>query len=401
LAGIGTKLSSPGNQNQIRVGVFRAGPGTNTHLFGYDGPFQTSIDVNFGTAITQLANRGLVPNDIYYTVDINDYLSGNLNYGYEVLVTANGSPAGWFAGGGGGGTRIGNGTGGVGGNGGGTNGTNSNTQATAAPANTGGGGGGGGHSDITANQVGGNGGSGIVIVRYYIGTPTWSSQNAAIATVSNGVVTGIAPGGSTSIDYTIASVGGCPSTTVTVPINVIGGQRIAPLGPQCSGTQLNFEALPNPSVLGTTISWTVTTPLPTGLTASTLSGNTNLFSSTFTNEGNFTPTITISQTIGTLTCTRNFTPTIIALPTVSLNCTNFCSGIPIDIIATPSPAGTYTYSWTSLPGGVINPGNTVNTSTAGTYTVIVTETATGCQSAATSCTIAVQNPPSINAISPP
>jgi hypothetical protein len=39
LAGIGTKLSSPGNQNQIRVGVFRAGPGTNTHLFGYDGPF--------------------------------------------------------------------------------------------------------------------------------------------------------------------------------------------------------------------------------------------------------------------------------------------------------------------------------------------------------------------------
>ena len=90
-------------------------------------------------------------------------------------------------------------------------------------------------------------------------------------------------------------------------------------------------------------------------------------------------------------------------PTVSLNCPNFCAGTPIDITATPTPAGTYTYNWTALPGGVSDPGNsaTVNTSTAGTYTVIATNTATNCASEATSCTIAVQNPPSINAISPP
>jgi hypothetical protein len=392
---------------------------------------------------------------------------------YFPQFTANGAPAGWFAGGGGGGTRIGNGTGGFGGNGGGTNGTNSNTQATAAPANTGGGGGGGGHSDITANQVGGNGGSGIVIVRYYIGTPTWSSQNAAIATVSNGVVTGVAPGGSTSIDYTIASVGGCPSTTVTVPINVIGGQRIAPLGPQCSGTQLNFEALPNPSVSGTTLAWSVVTP--SGLTASPTAGAGILFSTTFTNStsGSLIPTITITQTVGGLTCVRTFGPTINPLliptftalgpycegdspaslssvstngiagtwspttistvtsgttnyvftpnsiaacettaninivvnltPTVSLNCPAICTGIATDITATPSPAGTYTYSWTVLPSGVTDPGNsnTVNTSTIGTYTVIATNATTNCPSAATSCTIAVQNQPSIHALSPP
>jgi valyl-tRNA synthetase len=89
-------------------------------------------------------------------------------------------------------------------------------------------------------------------------------------------------------------------------------------------------------------------------------------------------------------------------PTISLNCPALCAGIASDITATPSPAGTYTYNWT-LPGGVTNPGNnsTVNTSTAGMYTVIATNTATNCASEATSCTIAVQNPPSINAISPP
>ena len=90
-------------------------------------------------------------------------------------------------------------------------------------------------------------------------------------------------------------------------------------------------------------------------------------------------------------------------PTVSLNCPALCTGIATDIIATPSPAGTYTYNWTALPGGVSDPGNsaTVNTSTAGMYTVIATNTTTNCPSVATSCTIAVQNPPSINAISPP
>ena len=90
-------------------------------------------------------------------------------------------------------------------------------------------------------------------------------------------------------------------------------------------------------------------------------------------------------------------------PTVSLNCPALCPGDASNITATPSPAGTYTYNWTALPGGVSDPGNsaTVNTSTVGNYEVIATNTATGCQSAATSCPITVSSPPSINAISPP
>lgn len=70
----------------------------------------------------------------------------------------------FYAGGGGGAVYTGGATG-SGGNGGGGNGGFSSTNATAAIANTGGGGGGGGG---TVNFVGGNGGSGIVIIRYPI-----------------------------------------------------------------------------------------------------------------------------------------------------------------------------------------------------------------------------------------
>lgn len=224
-----------------------------------------------------------------------------------------GSPTGWFAGGGGGGARTGNGTAGTGGNGGGTNGTTSTVLASSSLANTGGGGGGGGY-DVNSNlQMGGNGGSGIVIVRYFIGTPTWTSDDIHVATVnSGGLVTGVNNGGTTNINYSVAGVGGCNAATVAVPITVLGGVRLAPTGPQCSGTQLNFEALPNPSVSGTTISWTVTTP--SGLSASPTSGNTNLFSTTLTNStsGTLQPTITVTHTLGSLSCARSFTPNILA-----------------------------------------------------------------------------------------
>lgn len=292
---------------------------------------------------------------------------------YFPQFTSNGSPVGWFAGGGGGGTRDGNGTAGIGGNGGGTNGTSTSTQAASSPANTGGGGGGGGYNGDNTARVGGNGGSGIVIIRYYIGTPVWSSQNTAIATVTNGTVTGSAPGGSTTIDYTVAAVGGCASTNVSIPVNVIGGQRIAPTGQQCSGTQLNFEALPNPSISGTTISWTVTTP--SGLSATPTSGNTNLFSTTITNTtaGDLSPTITISQTIGGLTCTRNFSPVIKPIPvaTISGNLT-FCQGGSTTLTA--SGGGTYLWS-----NGLGNTASAV-VNTTGNY--VVTVSLNGCDASA-------------------
>ena len=74
-----------------------------------------------------------------------------------------------YAGGGGGGARHGDATGGAGAAGGGNGGKDCSNMGTAATVNTGSGGGGGGRdsdSDAATCFDGGNGGSGIVIVRY-------------------------------------------------------------------------------------------------------------------------------------------------------------------------------------------------------------------------------------------
>jgi hypothetical protein len=169
---------------------------------------------------------------------------------------------------------------------------------------------------------------------------------------------------------------------------------VAPLtassGTYCPGQTIQLTA----SNGGTAYSWSG----PNTYTNSTQ--NPTIATATTAMAGTYTVTVSLANN-----CTATAPTNVIVNPTpiISLNCPALCAGIASDITATPSPAGTYTYSWTALPGGVTNPGNsdTVNTSTAGTYTVIATNTTTNCPSAATSCTIAVQNQPSINAISPP
>jgi hypothetical protein len=90
------------------------------------------------------------------------------NGGNGVAVSISGSSV-TYAGGGGGASRTTQGTGGTGGGGAGAKGTASVSVATAGTVNTGGGGGGGGRdSTLGYNCTGGNGGSGIVIVRYAV-----------------------------------------------------------------------------------------------------------------------------------------------------------------------------------------------------------------------------------------
>ena len=73
-----------------------------------------------------------------------------------------------YAGGGGGGNRS-PGTSGLGGVGGGGNGTGVTSTAANGATNTGGGGGGGGYNGSSGSRIGGNGGPGIVVVRYFLG----------------------------------------------------------------------------------------------------------------------------------------------------------------------------------------------------------------------------------------
>ncbi len=96
-------------------------------------------------------------------------LSGSGNGGaglyYAQFEGLGGTPAGWFAAGGGGSWSFVAGTSGIGGNGGGGSGGVFNTSiATAGVSGTGGGGGGGNFINLPAGDP--HGGSGIVIVRY-------------------------------------------------------------------------------------------------------------------------------------------------------------------------------------------------------------------------------------------
>jgi prepilin-type N-terminal cleavage/methylation domain-containing protein len=93
---------------------------------------------------------------------------GGIGLEFSQFASVGGSPAGWFAGGGGSGSYTDN-CGvqpGVGGAGGGGNG-NSGSAGNSGVENTGGGGSGGGTHPAEETE-GGNGGSGIVIIRYPI-----------------------------------------------------------------------------------------------------------------------------------------------------------------------------------------------------------------------------------------
>lgn len=153
-----------------------------------------------------------------------------------------------YADGGGGGNGIdttiftgGNGSGGSGGN-------PSNLAGLDGTANTGSGGGGGGANSNTSG-LGGSGGSGIVIIKYAAtSTGTWSSDNAAIATVDvNGVVTGISAG-TTAINYIVLN--GSSSSKYIQQVTVTG---LLPV------TMLYFIAAQKDCI--TQLSWKTTTEI--------------------------------------------------------------------------------------------------------------------------------------------
>ena len=91
------------------------------------------------------------------------------------------------------------------------------------------------------------------------------------------------------------------------------------------------------------------------------------------------------------------------VPTVTVNSPTECSGTLATITATPGSAATYSYAWT-CPSGFTNPGDvaTFTTSASGVYSVVITNTVTGCSSTNASGTVTI-NPiitPTFNAIAP-
>ncbi len=196
------------------------------------------------------------------------------NGGQGVLNAILGTPYYWGGGGGGAGYSICGGNGGAGGGGGGAicattggsglnpgqggggggGGVQANTPGGNAGANTGGGGGGGAHYDRT--NKGGDGGSGIVIVKYPDASAgVWSSSNTAIATVdpSTGVVTGVAQG-TVTITYTL-NIGTCTSTTTTTVTVNPNPAAPAPVTATPAAICLGNSSALNATSAGANIEW--------------------------------------------------------------------------------------------------------------------------------------------------
>ncbi len=152
------------------------------------------------------------------------------------------------------------------------------------------------------------------------------------------------------------------------------------------GAGVTITATPSPA--GTyTYAWSV----PAGASDP---GNVASFSATV--AGVYS--VTITNATG---CSGTGSGTLIVnpAPTVTVNSPSSCSGIPATIIATPVPAGSYTYVWT-VPGGAVNPGNAASFSAtvAGTYSVTITNDG-GC-SGTGSGALSLSTPPSVSVSAP-
>ena len=109
---------------------------------------------------------------------------------------------------------------------------------------------------------------------------------------------------------------------------------------------------------------------------------------TFTTTVPGTYSVQITDLTTTCVSTTAGTVTLNPLPTVSVNNPSVCPGSDAIIIATPGIAGNYSYTWT-VPVGATPPGDvaTFSTSVLGTYSVVIADLITTCQSISASGTI--------------
>ncbi|WP_396152026.1 choice-of-anchor L domain-containing protein, partial [Flavobacterium sp.] len=156
---------------------------------------------------------------------------------------------------------------------------------------------------------------------------------------------------------------------------------------------------------GTTYTWTVVAPAGITGASDEATAQTSI-SQTLTNTSNAPIDVvyTVTASVGTSPniCIDTFTITITVNPnpTVTVNSPSVCDGTSATVTATPGVAGSYDYAW-SVPSGP-NPGNVVSftTTVAGVYSVIITDTVTGCFSTSASGTVTINLNPTVTVNSP-
>lgn len=174
-----------------------------------------------------------------------------------------------------------------------------------------------------------------------------------------------------------AANAGPPSTLTCATTTAVIGDPLAPTGPNLS---YNWTASPGHISLGSN------TPMPTV----DQPGTYNLVVINSSNGCSNTATVNIGQNITQ--------PTVVVAPGGEINCTN-----PTVLLngAGSSTGPTYTYQWSSASGSGIGAGDNTLTPTiiaAGTFTLLVTNTANGCtNTASTNVTINANVPTALAA----
>ncbi len=131
--------------------------------------------------------------------------------------------------------------------------------------------------------------------------------------------------------------------------------------------------------------WTV----PTGVTDP---GNTNNF--TVNSTGKYSVVITDSN--GCNSNTASIDVVANEKPQIVLTTPSFCFGSTSQVEVTVTPISNYSYAW-NVPVGATNPGNVskFSTSFAGDYSVVVTETGTGCSNTSNVGTVITNPKPTV------
>jgi hypothetical protein len=156
-----------------------------------------------------------------------------------------------------------------------------------------------------------------------------------------------------------------------------------------------------PLTAGSTYAWSIT-PLAGGNGTITPGATPNLITVNWTTVGTATMQVIETNSNGCVGDPVTITVNINPLPTVTVNSSSICPGSTATITATLGTAGTYNYVWT-VPAAATNPGNvaTFTSGVAGTYSVVITNTATGCGSASSSGTVTINAAPTLVITNPP